>query len=201
MQPSLNFETPTENSLIQTYVEELLKWNQTHNLISKNTEKDILKRHIEDSLQIKKFIKPEDKIIFDFGSGAGLPAIVMAITFLNEDKNFYLFESNTKKAGFLAHIAANLKLKNVTICNERIETSKLEVKADVITARAFAALVDIFKTSRKLIKPETKYILHKGLSVTNEIAEAKKRYNFEYNLHQSTSGDGFILECNFQGKK
>ncbi|HCR85765.1 MAG TPA: 16S rRNA (guanine(527)-N(7))-methyltransferase RsmG [Alphaproteobacteria bacterium] len=197
MQPQLNFDKPSQKVLLDKYVSELLKWNKTHNLIGKTTEETVLNRHIEDSLQIKNFFKKEDKIIYDFGSGAGLPAIPLAVAFLSEDleKKFHLFESNTKKASFLQNIIAKLKLENALVRNERIEVSKGEIKPDIITARAFSSLVEIFDIAKPLMQPETKFILHKGLSAVNEVAEAKKKYNFEYKLHQSKCGDGFILEC------
>lgn len=197
MQPQLDFEKPSSKSLNDLYVSELLKWNKTHNLIGKTTEENVIKRHIEDSLQIKNLFKKDYKIICDFGSGAGLPAIPLAIEFLETEPEriFHVFESNTKKASFLSHIAATLKLKNLIVHNNRIEQTKDNIIADVITARAFASLIDIFDISKSFIKPETRFILHKGISISNEIAEAKKKYNFDYKLNQSKSGEGFILEC------
>ena len=53
----------------------LLK-NSEINLISKNSEKDIINRHILDSAQIIDYVDKND--IFsctDLGSGAGLPAV------------------------------------------------------------------------------------------------------------------------------
>ena len=196
-QPTLNFEKSAKDSLLQHYVADLLKWNKTHNLIGKTTEENIIKRHIEDSLQIKNLFKVQDKIICDFGSGAGLPSIPLAIEFHETDneKKFHLFESNTKKASFLSHIASSLKLKNLIAHNQRIEAIKEPIITDVITARAFASLLEIFDISKKFLKLETRFILHKGISVSNEILEAKKKYEFEYKLTGSKSGEGFILEC------
>ena len=57
----------------------LIKWQKSINLISKSSIKSIWKRHILDSAQLYKFVKNLNGNIFDFGSGAGFPGIVLAI--------------------------------------------------------------------------------------------------------------------------
>ena len=82
-------------SQLEKYKELLLKWNKTHNLISKKQAQNI-EDHISDSLVISSLLKEN---IVDLGSGGGLPGIPLAIT--NPNKEFYLIESNTKKSSFL----------------------------------------------------------------------------------------------------
>ena len=57
----------------------LIKWQNSINLISKNTVKNIWERHFLDSAQLYKFVKGIDGNIIDFGSGAGFPGLILAI--------------------------------------------------------------------------------------------------------------------------
>ena len=76
----------------------LIKWQNSINLISKNTVKSIWERHILDSAQLYKFVIDIGGNIIDFGSGAGFPGLVLAIM---GKKNIHLVESDYKKCVFL----------------------------------------------------------------------------------------------------
>ena len=58
---------------LKTYEKLVLEWNNKFNLISKSSVEYIWERHIEDSLQLCNFINLDDKVLYDFGSGAGFP--------------------------------------------------------------------------------------------------------------------------------
>ena len=60
-----------EKQKLDKYVELLLKWNRSINLIAKSAEPEIWQRHIMDSAQLIKFIKPSVSALLDVGSGAG----------------------------------------------------------------------------------------------------------------------------------
>ena len=72
----------------------LIKWQRSINLISKSTIKDIWFRHLLDSAQLYPFISNIKGNIFDFGSGAGFPGLVLAIM---GHKKICLVESDQKK--------------------------------------------------------------------------------------------------------
>lgn len=58
---------------LDRFSELLLKWNRKINLVSRSSENDIWKRHIEDSLQVWG-LKPEKLDSWaDLGSGGGFP--------------------------------------------------------------------------------------------------------------------------------
>ena len=80
---------------LKHFLELLLKWNSTHNLVSKTQQKN-LQDHIEDSLCVSGHL---GNSVVDVGSGGGFPGIPLAIT--NPNAKFYLVESNNKKASFL----------------------------------------------------------------------------------------------------
>jgi len=169
--------------------EKLLKqWSTKMNLVAPSTLSDIENRHFKDSAQLADFI-PKDVNIIDLGSGAGFPGVVLAIL----GWNVTCIESIQKKAGFLSVLKQELDLPNLTIINDRIERyfAKIPVfsKNFVFTARAFAPLIKIFDYTHKT---KCRLFLLKGREIEKEIAIAKTKYKFDYELYPSKTGDGYI---------
>ena len=140
----------TQQQTILEYQTQLLAWNKTHNLISKNQEKYV-SEHIEDSLLISHTLQ---KHVVDLGSGGGLPGIPLAI--VNPNKQLYLVESNTKKSSFLLNTTSRLKLKNTTVLNKRIEDinqDELPEEYDIV-CRAVGSTSSIISFAKKHLKQE-----------------------------------------------
>ena len=114
------------------------------------------------------------------GSGGGFPGIILGI--LNKWAKFplsiTLIESDSKKAIFLAEVNRQLKL-NLNIMTERVEKVK-NLKSDVITARAFSELNQIFILCRKIVSRETIWILPKGKGYKGEINPRIEQFPNEY---------------------
>jgi len=167
----------------------LKKWSEKMNLVAPSTLSDIQNRHINDSAQLAKYV-PKNVNIIDLGSGAGFPGVVLAIL----GWNVICIESVGKKTRFLSELKQELDLPNLTIVNDRIENflSKTPVKAGdfVFTARAFAPLIKIFDYTHKT---NCRLFLLKGREIDSEIALAKSRYRFDYELYKSETGDGYIV--------
>lgn len=115
----------------------LLKWQKAVNLVSPATLPDLWNRHFVDSLQLGPLLPPMARTLFDFGSGAGFPGLVLAI--LRPDLSVHLVESDQKKCSFLATVSRETQCP-VTIHNCRIEALQASAVPDVITARALADL-------------------------------------------------------------
>lgn len=171
------------------YQKLLLKWNKSINLISPSTSDEIFERHILDSLQLLNFIKNKNVSIIDLGSGAGLPGIILSIAGV---KKVTLIESDARKAAFLLQ-ASRLSDEKTEIINDRIENIS-GLKCDIITSRAFASLEKIFAFAKNIALKD-KYLLHKGATYEQEIADAEKHWLFKSKVHDSiTSNYGKILE-------
>ena len=161
-----------EDKKLNDYVSELLLWNKNFNLIGRSTENDIWETHIENSLELLKFLKQDNcQNIIDIGSGAGLPSIPLAI-FLNE-KSFFLTETNLKKIAFLTFVAKKLKLNNIKVININ-EGFKMENEC-IVTSRAFATLTNILKWEKKHLQNVKKNFILKGRedNIKKELYEAK----------------------------
>ena len=90
-----------ESEKIEQYIELLLSWNKTHNLISR-TQTNNINKHVEDSLSVLEHV---GSVLVDLGSGGGLPGIPIAIK--APKKQVILVESNSKKASFLLNTKTN----------------------------------------------------------------------------------------------
>ena len=103
------------------YVKLLEEWQTKFNLVSKNSLEFVWQRHIEDSAQLFNYIPENSDILYDFGSGAGFPAIVLAIIAKEKkpDLKFKLVESITKKTLYLNVVKKELQLENVEIIDRK----------------------------------------------------------------------------------
>ena len=178
--------------LIDSYILKLEKSNQIHNLVGPSTINIAWDRHINDSLQLSEFILKKNASIIDFGTGAGLPGVILYIFGYT---NILLIDSKMKKINFIKEFAHEQNLEIKTICT-RVEKIKNQ-KFDFIVCRAFAPLLKLLDYSRFFNKKNTSLLFLKGRSVKKEIQDAKKSFSFEYDLYPSQSeGDGYVLKIN-----
>ncbi len=173
---------------------ELRRWQGIKNLVGPATIDQIWERHIVDSLQLLD-LAPDAKTWIDIGSGAGFPGLVLAIAGAERGLKVHLVESNSRKCAFLRQIA-RLTGSAVTIHEARLETVILGFvgKADVVSARALAALDQLLDWTAPLLKARTIGLFPKGRDVETELTEARKKWTFEAEtLPSSTDSSARIL--------
>ena len=190
----LNFDEPKLKKL-DNFVKNLLIYNKKHNLISKNTEKQIWDRHILDSAQLIKFIDVKNCLgIADLGTGGGFPGIVLAIFFDNFNFHVKLYEKSPVKSVFLTNMSNQLGLNCKVICND-VKTSKID--SSHIVCRAFRKLDYILNISRENCVKKHKIIILKGRNAQKEINNTSQMKNYEYRLENSISdSDSKIIILN-----
>ena len=99
------------------YAEEIEHWNKAVNLTSL-TGSALMRRLIVDPVWVGQRLQM-DGVVSDVGSGNGSPGIPLSITRKFSSTN--LIEPRMKRAAFLRHAIAKLKLTNVAIHRNRIE--------------------------------------------------------------------------------
>ncbi len=90
----------------------VINWNKKINLSAASNLKEIIERHILDSLMPLTIGFKKEKSVLDLGSGGGFPAIPLAIAC--PDTNFILIEKVAKKCAFLNRVKRELNLENIT---------------------------------------------------------------------------------------
>lgn len=121
-----------KSAVLETYVDLLLQFNASMNLIGPMSRELIVAELILDSL-VPAFVWPPGKTAVDVGSGAGLPGIPLAVAF--PDVQFCLVEPRKKRAQFLKIAAHRLGLKNVEVFEKRIEDMPTR-SFDIATSKA-----------------------------------------------------------------
>jgi 16S rRNA (guanine527-N7)-methyltransferase len=148
------------------YLALLDRWNRTYNLTAIRDPREMVAKHLLDSLAMHPFAG--DGALADLGTGAGLPGIPLAIA--DPGLQVTLVESNGKKARFLREAVRTLKLPNARVAEARIEALDMPGMFDAITARALATLPLILELGGHLLKPEGKLLAMKGAVPADEIA-------------------------------
>ena len=151
------------------YKEHLKKWNKIHNLTGAKKE-ELMDKFIYDAVFPVSFL-PQVKNILDIGTGAGFPGMILA--FALPDTHVILCEPLQKRASFLQFIKADLKLKNVTVANCRVE--ELEPQdIELVTSRAVTDTKMLMQLSAPFIKPGSKLLFYKGERVFEEVDDTLK---------------------------
>lgn len=188
---------------LDRYAALLAEWQAKYNLVGPATLPFVWTRHFADSAQLAELApgamahRPR---WLDVGSGAGFPGLVVAL--LTGD-SVTLVDSVRKKTDFLETVCDEIGLAaNVDIRNARVE-SLGSAKFDIITARACAPLVKLFDWAAASAAQSATWLLLKGASAEDEVAEARRRFEFDHELIPSlTDLRGRIVRASYvRGKR
>ena len=149
------------------YLALLDRWNRTYNLTAIRDPREMLTKHLLDSLAMHRFV--EDQSLADLGTGPGLPGIPLAIA--KPRLRVTLVESNGKKARFLREAVRTLGLDNARVLESRAEAVDEPAAFDLVTARALDRLAGIVAVGGHLLKPGGRLLAMKGQRPDEEIAE------------------------------
>lgn len=173
---------------LQQYADLLAKWNRTINLVAPSTIEQLWQRHIWDSYQIIDSIPPQASVR-DLGSGGGLPGLVIAVA--RPDCPITLIERDQRKAAFLKHVALALNLRHVIVENSDI--GAVAGGAQVITARALAALEVLCELAYPMLLKDAICLFPKGENFATEIETAKKKWDFTHTRIASKTHDSACI--------
>ena len=126
-------------------------------------------RHIANCAVVEELI-PENSRVFDIGSGAGLPGLVLAI--VRPDIQIGLIEPLMRRSQFLEEVIIDLGITNrVKVIRGRAEELKGQ-SAPVVTARAVAPLGKLLTWALPLTAKGGQILALKGSSAATESANA-----------------------------
>ena len=166
----LHLDPALETPLLD-YLALLLRWNRTYNLTAVRDPREMVTKHLLDSLAMHPHVDGLARAggtLADLGTGAGLPGIPLAIA--KPGLRVTLVESAGKKARFMREAVRHLKLADVQVAESRIEALDLPGAFDAITARALATLPLLVEWGGPLLKPDGRLLAMKGVEPAEEIA-------------------------------
>lgn len=146
----------------------LAQENQRQNLVSAGSLACVWQRHIVDSAQLHPFVPRGTTPWLDLGTGAGFPGIVIAA--LRPDEAVVMVESRAKRIEWLERVIAELGLPHARVIGSRLELVD-SFPVGAISARAFAPLPQLLALSRRFSTKDTIWLLPKGRSSAQELAE------------------------------
>jgi 16S rRNA (guanine527-N7)-methyltransferase len=154
----------------QAYAELLAGPGVERGLIGPGETVRIWERHLLNCAVITELV-PTPCLLVDLGSGAGLPGIVLAMLLPRAD--VILLEPMARRTAFLEECVRDLGLSNARILRGRAEDLVGKIGADVVTARAVAALDRLAVLAAGLSRPGGLVLAIKGAAAAEELDRAR----------------------------
>ena len=145
--------------------------NKIHNLTAIKDEKEVILKHLVDSLMISPCV-PENARVIDVGCGAGFPSLPLAIA--RPDVKVLGVDSTSKKINYVNQTAKTLCLDNIDAVSARAEElahkNGYRECFDLATARAVASLPVLCELCLPFVKVGGTFVAMKAQNPEEEVA-------------------------------
>jgi len=142
--------SPEQGLALEHLADLLLRWNATHNLVSRADSTRIVPRHLLDSLSLVPSLRGTR--VLDLGTGAGLPGLPLAIA--EPARNFVLLDRSERKLRFARHAAIELAIRNVEFVVTDARNFRPVRLFDTVVARAVLPPVALWHLGKPLLAAE-----------------------------------------------
>ena len=165
---------PERQEEIRAFAQFLTTAGIERGLIGPREGERIWERHIFNCLPVTQLL-PQNASLFDIGSGAGLPGIVIALA--RPDLEVTLIEPLERRVEFLKEATEGLGIDVI-----RGRAQDVKKSADYVTARAVAPLEKLKKISWHMVKTGGALLAMKGESAATEMVGVKNAVLHEIEL-------------------
>jgi 16S rRNA (guanine527-N7)-methyltransferase len=165
---------PERQEEIRAFAQFLTTAGIERGLIGPREGERIWERHIFNCLPVTQLL-PQNASLFDIGSGAGLPGIVIALA--RPDLKVTLIEPLERRVEFLKEATDGLGIEVI-----RGRAQDVKKSADYVTARAVAPLEKLKKISWHMVKTGGALLAMKGESAVTEMVGVKNAVLHEIEL-------------------
>jgi len=182
-------------NLFLSYVDLLRRWGSRINLSSVLTDREIIIKHLIDSLTVAEFMPPGSRVI-DIGTGAGFPGIPLSI--YDPSLNVTLLESVGKKVAFLRDVKRSLGLNGIDIRHGRAEEVDRGKRGvfDRVTFRALGSIDTVVALGAPYLDIGGEMVIMKGPRGKKEWEDYANQYPGDMELLLTKE-----LELPFSGEK
>lgn len=203
---SLNWENGfnpevTKVDRLAYFAELVVEKNNTTNLVSRRDIDSIIENHVFISAFISKYIPEKCSYFLDIGTGGGFPGIPLAI--MRPEMRGVLVDSTAKKAEAVKEFVSKLKLSNVRVENNRVESpefiEKYSQQFDLVISRATVPLIILVRYALPLIKEKAFIAAMKGGDLEEEFQKTELKY--KSCIKKSTTFELAYKPSNIRNKK
>lgn len=180
---------------LRLYARLLFDWNRgVSNLVSHNDEPRLVERHLRESLAPARLLRESGcRHIVDLGSGAGLPAVPLAIAGVGAA--WTCVESRRNKTLFIRKAKQELGLKDFVVHTGRLETlieeDREALECDGFTSRATMTIAPTLMLAKEIVRPGGRAFLWKGSRYLEELDESAETWGQYWGFetaHEITDG-------------
>ncbi len=130
------------------YLALLARWNRAYNLTAVRDPREMVPRHLLDSLSLLAWLG--DGALLDVGTGAGLPGLVLAAA--RPRLRCVLLDASAKKTRFCTQVALELGLANVEVVRARIEAFAPPERFATVVSRAALSPARLWPHAARLLE-------------------------------------------------
>jgi 16S rRNA (guanine527-N7)-methyltransferase len=140
---------------IYKYLELLAMWQKATRLVGSTDVQWMVDNLVLDSLLFTKVLPKGASRVLDFGSGAGVPGIPLAISL--PEIEVTLVESRRKRASFLAQAVRELQLSRARVLHDRLTEEHLPAELlsafDAVVMRCSGEFLSVLPIVMRLVTP------------------------------------------------
>lgn len=186
---------PRQLSLLLSHYHAVVETNRAMNLTRIVSPADAAVMHVADALSVVAWAAtepcvPADANVLDVGTGAGFPAIPVAIA--RPAWRVTAIDGTGKKAAFVGRTAASLGLPNLRVLHARAEHAVSTGEYDLVLARAVAKLDPLLTWLKPWARVGGLIVAYKNAELTPDEADAGAALAARLHLIE-TEGYSYIL--------
>ena len=152
----------SESAQFGQYFELLVRWQRVHRLVGSTDSRWVVDHVLIDSLLFSSFLPSPNARVLDFGSGAGIPGVPLAIT--HPGLRVTLLEPRRRRASFLGEVVRTLGLSEARVLalrSEDVLTEHPDLASgfDVVVSRCSGSVGDGLPEAHPFMAPGGRLVL------------------------------------------
>lgn len=186
---------PGQLGQFRLHFDALVKANRVLNLTRITDPVEVAVKHCADSLALALWAKKAQvgvKAVLDIGTGAGFPAVPLAI--MCPEWEVTAIDATQKKIAFLARTTEAMGLSNMHVVHAHSDHWQPGHRFQVAALRAVAKLATCLQHGHSLVSPGGWLVAYKTASLAREELSAARAAAAQLRFHRC-QGFSYDLEC------